>query len=70
MDDCHNVHFNNYYSPPDNEIKARLLKIEHQLANMQKKIDSLTGKKPKLGEYDPRRVGGREGAFERIGDAR
>ena len=39
----------NYYSPENKKNKARLLKIENWLADMQKKIDTLTGKKPKLG---------------------
>ena len=39
-----NVRFNNYYSGPDKEIKAELLKIGSQLTDMQKKIDTLTGK--------------------------
>ncbi|KAJ7390243.1 hypothetical protein OS493_026755 [Desmophyllum pertusum] len=43
---CHNVHFNNYYSgPANNDIKAHLLKIENQLADVQKKIDAMTGNK-------------------------
>ena len=41
---CQNVHFNNYYSGPDKEIKAQLLRIENQLVDVQKKIDSLTEK--------------------------
>ena len=48
---CHNVHFNNYYSgPANNDIKAHLLKIENQLADVQKKIDAMTGNKTSLGE--------------------
>lgn len=41
---CHNVHFNNYqyYSEPRKEIRAHFLKIESQLADVQKKIDALT----------------------------
>ena len=40
---CHNVHFNNYYSEPANkDIKTHLLKIENQLADVQKKIHALT----------------------------
>ena len=41
---CHNVHFNNYqyYSEPSKEIRAHFLKIESQLADVQKKIDALT----------------------------
>ena len=48
-----NVHFNNYYSGPDKEIKAELLKIGSQLTDMQKKIDILTKKKApkKSGRY-------------------
>ena len=43
---CHNVHFNNYYSGPVNkDIKAHLLKIENQLADLEKKIDALTENK-------------------------
>ena len=43
---CHNVHFNNYYSGPANkDIKGHLLKIENQLADVQKKIDALTDDK-------------------------
>ncbi|RMX37147.1 hypothetical protein pdam_00023681, partial [Pocillopora damicornis] len=46
---CHNVHFNNYYSGPANkDIKAHLLKIENQLAELEKKIDALTGNKTTL----------------------
>ena len=42
----HNVHFNNYYSGPANkEIKAHLLRIENQLAELAKKIDALTENK-------------------------
>ena len=50
---CHNVHFNNYYSGPANkDIKAHLLKIENQLAELEKKIDALTGNKTTLpGEF-------------------
>ena len=41
---CHNVHFNNYqyYSEPNKEIRAHFLKIENQLADVQRKIDALT----------------------------
>lgn len=40
---CHNVHFNNYYSgPPNKDIKAHLLKIENQLADIQ---NAMTGNK-------------------------
>ena len=41
---CHNVHFNNYqyYSEPRKGIRAHFLKIESQLADVQKKIDALT----------------------------
>lgn len=43
---CHNVHFNNYYSgPASKDIKAHLLKIENQLAKLEKKIDALTENK-------------------------
>jgi len=42
------MHFN-YYSPENKKTKARLLKIENWLADMQKRIDTLTGKNPKLG---------------------
>ncbi|XP_022810652.1 microfibril-associated glycoprotein 4-like [Stylophora pistillata] len=43
---CHNVYFNNYYSGPANkDIKAHLLKIENQLAKLEKKIDALTENK-------------------------
>ena len=43
---CHNVHFNNYYSgPPNKDIKAHLIKIEHQLADVQKKIGAMSGNK-------------------------
>ena len=43
---CHNVHFNNYYSGPANkDIKVHLLKIENQLADLEKKIDALTENK-------------------------
>ena len=50
---CHNVHFNNYYSGPANkDIKAHLLKIENQLAELEKKIDALTENKTTLpGEF-------------------
>jgi len=40
------VHFNNYYSgPPNKDIKAHLIKIQNQLADVQKKIDAMTGNK-------------------------
>ena len=41
---CHNVHFNNYqyYCEPRKGIRAHFLKIESQLADVQKKIDALT----------------------------
>ena len=43
---CHNVHFKNYYSGPTNKkIKVHLLKIENQLAELEKKIDALTENK-------------------------
>ena len=46
---CHNVHFNNYYSgPANNDIKVHLLKIENQLADLEKKIDALTENKTTL----------------------
>ena len=38
------VHFNNlyqYYSQPNSAIKAKLGKVENQLADIQKKIESL-----------------------------
>ncbi|KAJ7388266.1 hypothetical protein OS493_038873 [Desmophyllum pertusum] len=50
---CHNVHINNYYSgPTNNDIKAHLLKIENQLADVQKKIDAMTGNKTSLDDVD------------------
>ncbi|PFX23161.1 Angiopoietin-related protein 7 [Stylophora pistillata] len=43
---CHNVHFNNYYSgAASKDIKAHLLKIENQLAKLEKKIEALTENK-------------------------
>ena len=45
---CHNVHFNNYYSGPANkDIKVHLLKIENQLADLEKKIDDLIWRRTK-----------------------
>ena len=46
---CDNVHFNNYYSAPEKDIKAQLNRIENRLTEMQKKMDILTGKKPNSG---------------------
>ena len=50
---CHNVHFNNYYSgSASKDIKVHLLKIENQLADLEKKIDALTENKTTLpGEF-------------------
>ena len=50
---CYSVHFNNYYSGPANkDINVHLLKIENQLANLEKKIDALTENKTTLpGEF-------------------
>ncbi|XP_066027551.1 angiopoietin-related protein 7-like isoform X2 [Pocillopora verrucosa] len=46
---CHNVHFNNYYSgSASKDIKVHLLKIENQLADLEKKIDALTENKTTL----------------------
>jgi len=44
---CDSVHFNNYYSAPDKDIKTQLNRIENQLADIQKKIDNLSGNNPK-----------------------
>ena len=49
---CGNVHVNNYCSGPDEEIKAQLLKIRTQLADIQQKVDSLTGNNSKSGKYN------------------
>ena len=49
---CGNVHFNNYCSGPDKEIKAQLLKIQTQLADIQQKVDSLTGSNSSSGKYN------------------
>ena len=49
---CGNVHFNNYCSGPDKEIKAQLLKIRTQLADIQQKVDSLTGSNSNSGKYN------------------
>ena len=49
---CGNVHVNNYCSGPDEEIKAQLLKIRTQLADIQQKVDSLTGNNSNSGKYN------------------
>ena len=65
---CGNVHFNNYCSGPDKEIKAQLLKIRTQLADIQQKVDSLTGSNSSSGKYNRINAFFRETSNQVLGD--
>lgn len=65
---CGNVHFNNYCSGPDKEIKAQLLEIRTQLADIQQKVDSLTGSNSNSGKYNRINAFFRETSNHVLGD--